>query len=270
MSRSIITLTTDFGLGSPYVAQMKGVILSINPAATVVDVTHAVPPQDVRQGALVLGDVTPRFPAGSIHIAVIDPGVGTERQIIGAEIAGHFYVAPDNGLLARLAADDPGRRQVALTNREYHLPEISATFHGRDIMAPVAAHLSLGTCLDDLGPPVQTLVPLPWPEVAADGNQISGSILTKDVFGNLITNIDASHVARLGRLDALTVHCGGRTIRGLVRTYGQRPAGSLVALFGSSGRLEIAVVNGNAATHLDAKTGDSVAVTLGAVGKPPE
>ena len=140
----IITLTTDFGTGSPYVAAMKGVILSINPAATIVDISHAVPAQDIARGALVLEDTTPWFPADTIHVAVVDPGVGTERAILYARIGPQQYIAPDNGLLSRLMARTPPSLVLRLTEREYWLPEVSHTFHGRDIMAPVAARLSLG------------------------------------------------------------------------------------------------------------------------------
>jgi S-adenosylmethionine hydrolase len=262
MSRSIITLTTDFGTDSPYVAQMKGVILSINSAAIVVDVTHAIGPQDIRQGAIVLEDVAPRFPTGSIHICVVDPGVGTERRIVCAEIDGRYYIAPDNGLLSRMAAGDPAARQVAITNPAYHMANVSPTFHGRDIMAPAAAHLSLGTSLDELGQTIDELVSFSWPEVTFDGRQIRGSILAVDCFGNLITDIDVCHAAQLGSLDSVLVLCSGQTISGVVRTYGQRPAGSLIALFGSSGKLEIALVNGSAAVQLSAEIGDVVKIVL--------
>ena len=260
MSRSIITLTTDFGAGSPYVAQIKGVILTIHPQAVLVDITHAVAPQDIRQGALVLEDVTPRFPDGSIHVAVIDPGVGTDRRILAAEIGGRYYLAPDNGLLGRLAFQDPAARVVALAKREYWLPAVSPTFHGRDIMAPVAAHLSLGAALEDLGHPCDGLQQLRWPEVTIVGNRIQGEIIAIDSFGNLISNISHDVLAAVGVTDSAMVHCGGRTISGLAATYGQCPSGTLVALIGSSSRLEIAVVNGSAAVELRAELGDVVTV----------
>ena len=140
----IITLTTDFGNGSPYVATMKGVILSINPAATIIDISHAVPAQDVARGALVLEDTTSWFPDDTIHVAVVDPGVGTSRAILYARIGRQQYVAPDNGVLGRLMARTPPLLVLQLTEREHWLPEVSNTFHGRDIMAPAAARLSLG------------------------------------------------------------------------------------------------------------------------------
>jgi len=260
MSRSLITLTTDFGVGSPYVAQIKGVILAIQPAAVLVDVTHAIAPQDIRQAALVLEDVTPRFPAGSIHVAVVDPGVGTERRILAAEIGGRYYIAPDNGLLSRVANAVPAARIVALTRSEYWLSSVSATFHGRDIMAPVAAHLSLGLELEALGPPCDRMTQLTWPRGAVEKRRVGGEIIAVDSFGNLVTNISVDVLAAVGLMDSASVQCGGRTVSGLAATYGLRPPGTLIALIGSSGRLELAVVNGSAAVELRAEIGDPVTV----------
>lgn len=261
MSRTMITLTTDFGGGSPYVAQIKGVILSIQPQAVLIDMTHAVSPQNVRQAALVLEDVTPRFPEGSIHVAVVDPGVGTDRRLLAAEIGGRYYIAPDNGLLGRLVGSVPAARVVALTQRGYWLPGVSATFHGRDIMAPVAAHLSLGAALEDVGDPCDRLTQLDWPQVKGDKNRLQGEILAIDSFGNLITNISQDLLAA-GAADSAAVQCGGRTISGLADTYGRHTPGTLIALVGSSNRLEIAVVNGSAAVALRAEVGDAVSVAL--------
>lgn len=258
MSRSLITLTTDFGAGSPYVAQLKGVILSLQPQAVLVDVTHAISPQNVRQAALVLEDVTCRFPISSIHVAVVDPGVGTDRRLLAAEIGGRYYIAPDNGLLGRLLAAAPAARVVALTRPAFWLPSVSATFHGRDIMAPVAAHLSLGTALDELGEPCADPTQLDWPRVTRDKHRLAGEVQAIDAFGNLITNISHELLADVG--PAAVVQCGGRTISGLTDTYGRQPPGSLIALLDSGNRLEIAVVNGSAAVELRAEVGDAVSV----------
>src|SRR5437762_1245299 len=162
--RSIITLTTDFGVSSPYVAQMKGVILSICRDVELVDISHAVGPQNIREGAVVLADATPRFPAGTVHVAVVDPGVGTARRIVYAEIGEQRYVAPDNGLLSRLARSERPRRMVALENADYWLPQMSQTFHGRDIMAPAAAHVAGGVDPRNLGPVRDSMLMLDWPE----------------------------------------------------------------------------------------------------------
>lgn len=258
MSRSLISLTTDFGAGSPYVAQLKGVILTIQPQAVLVDLTHAILPQNVRQAALVLEDVSGCFPPGSIHVAVVDPGVGTDRRLLAAEIAGRYYLAPDNGLLGRLIASAPTARVVALTQRAFWLPSVSATFHGRDIMAPVAAQLSLGTALEDLGEPCDNPIQLAWPAATSDKNRVQGEVQAIDSFGNLITNISRELLIEAG--EAAVIQCGGRTISGMTDTYGRCSPGSLIALVDSSNRLEIAVVNGSAAVELRAEVGDVVSV----------
>jgi S-adenosylmethionine hydrolase len=245
----IITLTTDFGASSPYVAAMKGVILSIAPSVTLVDVSHEVPPQDVRAGAILLAEVIPWFPAGTIHLAVVDPGVGTARRLVALAAGRQRFVGPDNGLFSRVAALARPEQIVSLENPRYRLEPTSATFHGRDILAPAAAHLARGLDLAELGPPLDALVTLAWPEPRVAGERIAGQIEWVDKFGNLITNLRAAHLetAAPGRW---RIECGGAEIGGLVRTYGDRPAGELVALIGSGGRLEVAVVQGSAAQRL--------------------
>jgi S-adenosylmethionine hydrolase len=262
MTNSIITLTTDFGTGSPYVAQMKGVILSINPKVTLVDITHAVPPQDVRQGALALADTTTRFPDGSIHVCVVDPGVGTDREIVCAEIDRRYYVAPDNGVLSYLTRTKAPTRVVALSARRYWLSTPSSTFHGRDIMAPVAAHLSLGTAPVNFGRLAGGLVELDWPAAIVEKGCIKGAVIARDSFGNLITNLERGDFAEMASRETAEVRCGGRQIPGIIDTYAQQSPGAVVALFGSSGRLEIAVVNGSAAEQLPVEIGDAVLVKV--------
>jgi S-adenosylmethionine hydrolase len=257
---SVITLTTDFGTGSPYVAAMKGVILSINPWVTVVDVTHDVRAQDVRQGALVLDSVTGRFPPESVHVAVIDPGVGTDRAIIYAKIGHRHFVVPDNGLLSRVARRIPPSKLVRLSNPQHWLPSVSPTFHGRDIMAPVAARLCSGLDPDELGPPLDKLVMLDWPEAKTSPGRIDGEILDVDSFGNLITNIEAEMLATVPDPRHVRVQLGEHEVEGVVSTYGDRPQGALTALVGSSGRLELAVVGGSAAKALGVGVSHPVAV----------
>jgi len=257
---SLITLTTDFGTGSPYVAAMKGVVLSIAPAATLVDLTHDVRPQDVRHGAIVLDDVARRFPPGTIHVAVVDPGVGTDRKIVAARIDGRLYVAPDNGLLSRLARRTPPSELRALTEPRYWLDPVSATFHGRDVMAPVAAHLSRGLDVEKLGPPLDCLVLLDWPEPVVAAGRIEGEILDVDSFGNLTTNIDAGLLADVPDRRQVRIQCAGREIEGIRSTYGHGPEGAPIALVGSTGRLELAIVGGSAAATLGARVGDPVIV----------
>ncbi len=256
----LITLTTDFGIGSPYVAEMKGVILSISPAARIVDIAHNIGPQNVRQAAIIMAEATTWFPSGTIHVAVIDPGVGTERRIIYIQIGDQQYIAPDNGVLSRLTSKTRPSQIIALANSEHWLPSVSSTFHGRDIMAPVAAQLSLGMEPDRLGPTCTEIMELDWPPPQSDPNSIRGEVTWIDGFGNLITNIPTAALPVLTDRSSATVEIGSRTISGIARTYGERPAGELVAIVGSSGFIEIAVVNSSAATTLRAGVGAPVRI----------
>ena len=258
--RPIITLTTDFGLGSPYVAQMKGVILSIFRDVDLLNITHAIGPQNVREGAIVLADVTPRFPAGTIHVAVVDPGVGTARRIVYVEAGEQRYLVPDNGLLSFLTQHQPPRRMIALEDPQFWLLQPSNTFHGRDIFAPVAAHLARGLDPAQLGSVTEAIVMLAWPKPQVTSSRVAGEVLCVDSFGNLITNIPSAAIGRLGAADTLVVECGGQTIHGVVATYGAALPGELVALIDSQNRLEVAIVNGNAAQALRVQPGAPVVV----------
>lgn len=257
----IITLTTDFGEGSRYVAAMKGVILSINPAARLVDVSHCVPPQDVAAGALVLAETAGWFPDGAIHVAVIDPGVGSDRGIVYAEIGGGRFVAPDNGLLSRLAELASPRKIVAVENPEHWRQKVSRTFHGRDIMAPVAARLSLGLDPDRLGGPRDRLVTLPTRRANRVGQRIEGEVVEVDSFGNLVTNITADMLDGVPTDESVTVRCDEHETVGIFQTYADQPEMTLVALVGSGGRLELAIVGDSAAMMLGVRVGAPVVVT---------
>lgn len=257
----IITLTTDFGTGSPYVAAMKGVILAINPAAVLVDLSHAIPHQDIRQGALALAQAVPWFPPGTIHVAVVDPGVGTSRKIICMTAGEHLFVAPDNGLLSRLALVKRPFTIISVTERKFWLPEVSSTFHGRDIMAPVAAHLSLGVDPAELGPSQQDWQQLEWTEARVSANKIEGAVESIDSFGNLITNISADALARVPRGEQVAIVCDEHETRGIFNAYGEQPEMTFIALVGSSGRLELAIVGDSAAIMLGVRAGAPVTVT---------
>jgi S-adenosylmethionine hydrolase len=259
--RNIITLTTDFGAGSPYVAQMKGVILSICREVELVDISHAIGAQNIREGAIVLADVAPRFPEGTIHVAVVDPGVGTSRRVVYAEIGTQRYIAPDNGLLSRVAEGNEPRLIVEIENAKYWLPEPSHTFHGRDVMAPAAAHLAGGLDPMKLGSGREAMVTLEWPQPSVSSSGVAGEVLYIDTFGNLITNITLTEIGAIGEPGLVVVDCGGTQIRGMVATYGAAMSGETVALFDSQGRLEIAVVGGNAARELHGAVGERVTVT---------
>lgn len=255
---AIITLTTDFGTGSAYVAAVKGVILSINPEAAVVDISHKIPPHDIRRAAMLLDDASGCYPPDTIHLAVVDPGVGSERNIVYARIGGQQYVAPDNGLLSRLAERIPPSKIIRLSEPEYWRHPVSATFQGRDIMAPVAARLSLGLDPDLLGQPLDQLHALDWPRVSSAPARIDGIVIDIDAFGNLITNIEAESFAGRPTDRRVCIVCNIYEMWGIYRTYSDQPSGSLIALIDSSGRLEVALVGGNAARRLGIELGTPV------------
>lgn len=257
---SIITLTTDFGTGSPYVAAMKGVILSINPDATLVDITHDIRPQDIRHGAVVLADVTGLYPDDTVHVAVVDPGVGTDRPIVFTRIGKQNYVVPDNGLLGELLERMPADQVVRIENRQYWREPVSNTFHGRDIMAPVAAHLSLGVSPEKLGPPAETTSKLELPKPRVRPGRIDGVVLEVDSFGNLITNITADMLVGYPTDERVCIVCGIYETYGILSAYAQQHPDMFVALVASSGRLELAIVEGNAAERLGLQAGTPVTV----------
>ncbi len=262
-SPRIITLTTDFGTSDAYVGTMKGVILGINPNVRVVDLTHAVPPQDIHEAAFTIRFAYRYFPKGTIHTVVVDPGVGSDRQAIVCEIDGAFFVCPDNGVLGYLLQDidgGPERRMnvVAIQNPVYHLLEVSNTFHGRDIFAPVAAHLSRGVPLADIGPPVENLVQLPIPMSEISGNTITGQIVKIDRFGNAITNISESALAGKGL--SYEINIRGTRLARLNRSYAESAIGEPLAIIGSFGLLEIAINGGSAEKQLGLKRGDTAVI----------
>lgn len=259
----LITLTTDFGTSSPYVAQVKAELYARVPGVEIVDITHAIRPQAISEGAVVLDDTTRRFPAGTLHIAVIDPGVGTERSLLYAEIAGQRYLAPDNGLLTLLVQRSPATCLRKLTDPRYWAAEVSPTFHGRDILAPVAAHLVRGLAPEALGPAVATLQVLAIGRPQALGDGVAGQVIFADSFGNLITNLGRGDLEQLGPPEKLVVSCKSAQVHGIRRTYADGAAGTLLALFDSQGRLELAVVNGRAQQSLAATVGEAVVVKGG-------
>lgn len=256
----IIALLTDFGHRDAYVGIMKGVILGINPGARLVDLSHEVPPQDILCGAVVLQSAWRYFPAGTVHLAVVDPGVGSARRGLAAAVAGHFLVGPDNGIFSLILAASPPETVVSLENPRYFLPEVSATFHGRDIFAPVAAYLSLGVPLTELGPVITDPVNLDMPAPHFTAAVVSGQILTWDNFGNLITNIPYQELLAWLQGQSAQVWVGEHPIPHWVKTYSEAPPGALLALGGSHGYLEIAVREGRAAAILGAEPGTPVRI----------
>jgi hypothetical protein len=263
----IITLLTDFGTESTYPAQMKGVILGRCPQASIVDLSHGVPRHDVRTAAFMLASAAPAFPPGTIHAAVVDPQVGSPRRILAAEAGGYVYLAPDNGLLTLVATGgflhggSKATRIVAVENRDLFRQDVSSTFHGRDIFAPVAAALAGGVNFTDLGPAIDSIARFDLPLPERQGDRIVGQVLTVDSFGNLVTNVPA---AMLAGSDPTTVQVRlmGAVIRGLSRSYSDVPAGALLAYIGSAGLLELAVNRQSAAARLGAGATTPVSVVL--------
>lgn len=259
----IVTLTTDFGTSGSYVAEMKGAGLQIEPDVRYVDVTHEVPPQDVRYAAFLIRQTLPRFPPRTAHVVVVDPGVGTARRILCFQVRNQFLIGPDNGVLSwavRTAGDEPVQCR-AVTNRAWFRPQVTCTFHGRDIMVPVAVRLAAGHRYEEVGPVCEQWVELPWPEPTGLDREVYGEVVFRDPFGNLITNIDRCRLPGNGRQKGYAVRVGNASAR-WVRTYGDASPGDLVALIGSSDLVEIAVVQGSAADRLQAGPGTPVTVTV--------
>jgi S-adenosyl-L-methionine hydrolase (adenosine-forming) len=259
VAAGILTLTTDFGADGTYVAAIKGVVLSRAPGTQIIDVSHSIAPQNIAEGSFVLAEVAEYFPQGTVHLAVVDPGVGTDRRLIVVRVRDHWFVVPDNGLISGILRRDSHHSGIWEIRYVDPLPSgISWTFHGRDLLAPAAAHLLLGGDPLDLGPALDKVVRLEEIEPKPDGDALlGGEVIFVDRFGNLITNLLGASLDPAAPAD-WSVELLGRSIDGLNSTYAERPPGTLVALIGSSGRLEVAVVNGNAAESLQAGPGTSV------------
>jgi S-adenosylmethionine hydrolase len=255
---AVITLTTDFGQDDGYVGTMKGVILSIAPEVRIVDISHDISPQNIRQAAYVLSTAAPYFAPATVHVVVVDPGVGSARRPIAVSTDSARYVAPDNGVLS-YALSELGAQAVQLDRPHYWLPVVSHTFHGRDIFSPVGAHLASGVTLDEVGTAITDAetFPLPRPQRLADGT-VQGAVLHADRFGNLITDIPMSWLAD-GQ--GWSFEIAEQRIAGLGVTYAAVARGTLVALAGSEGMLEIAVREGSAAEVLGAGAGTEVVAT---------
>ena len=263
---SIITLLTDFGLQDEYVGVVKGVVLSINPTVCLIDLTHTIEHQNIVQAAQVLGAAYTYFPKGTIHMGIVDPGVGSSRRIVAGQCQGHGFIAPDNGMLPAVWGDHRPDELYYVENRNLFLSTISASFHGRDIFAPVAAHLSLGLEWAQLGPPAEfdrlEKRPITKGEII-DQNTIMGEITAIDHFGNLISNISADQLYQMaGKTSGadVLVQIGKQKINGISSYYQQSETGQLVALIGSRSRLEIALNQGSAAHSLNVTMGAQILV----------
>ncbi len=257
----LITLLTDFGTQDTFVGVLKGVIKSLAPEVEIVDLTHHVPPQDIGAGAFLLKTAYRFFPPGTIHLAVVDPGVGGTRRPVAAHIGDFTYVCPDNGLLSHVLSENTLHQAVTLDNACYHLPQVSRTFHGRDIFAPAAAHLADGVSLDSLGTPADTLETFPVSQPLVFGDTVICHVIYSDVFGNVFLDLTEDRANAWG-VSRFAIPVSGQVIPGPFNSYSDVPEGTPLALFGSSGHLEIAARNGNAREQLGLTIGDTVTVRL--------
>jgi S-adenosylmethionine hydrolase len=260
----IVTVTTDFGLRDPYVAEMKAVILSICPEAVIVDVTHEVAKFDVRTGAYMLASAAPYFPKGTIHVAVVDPGVGSARRGLIVETKQGFFVGPDNGVLV-LAAENQGIVSVReIVNPKLMLPHVSSTFHGRDVFAPAAAHLANGVSPADFGAEVRDIVKPEFAKVRSSKGTLEGEVLHVDGFGNIVTNVNEGALADIKLGKSVNVQIHDRIVEAkLGKTYAEAQLKKPLVLVGSQGYVEIAMNPGNAAKEFKAKPGDKVVFGYG-------
>lgn len=261
--RPIIALLSDFGTRDHYAGTMKGVVLGICPDATLVDITHDVPPHDVLAGALQLAASYRYFPAGTVFLAVVDPGVGSGRRGLAVEAGDYRFVAPDNGVLTAALEDVPPKRVVELTERRYARPTVSRTFEGRDRFAPAAAWLARGIQLSALGRPLSDYQRLDIPHAVAEGDRLSGTVLLVDAFGNLVTNLERRTVESFGKAGPVQILVAGQPVPRLVSTYNDIGAGEVCALFGSSDHLELAAHADSAASRLGVARGAPVEIRRG-------
>jgi len=260
-SPGVVTLITDFGLRGEYVGAMKGAILKVNPRCQVVDITHRIGPQDVLEASFVLKNTYPFYPPGTVHTVVIDPGVGTRRRPIVLKKDGHLFVGPDNGVFTLILSAGGPTEGYELARGEFFLSPLSDTFHGRDIFAPVAGHLSLGMDPKVFGPRLRDFVRIEWPRPKVKGKKLLGRVLWDDAFGNLITNISREEYGRFIGDRPLQITGKGWRIDRVHRTYGEGQPGKPLALFGSAGLLEISVNRGCAKMALGLKRGDPLTIT---------
>ncbi len=262
MRDPIVTLLTDFGIKDHYVASMKGVILRINPHCKMVDITHEIPPQDIFEGAFVLANAYSYFPEGTVHLAVVDPEVGGKREPILIVTDRYFFVGPDNGIFSLALQKEKVKGAYTLSEKRFHLPEVSQTFHGRDIFAPVAGHLTLGISPEALGKEIDSWKRLSFPSPIFQDRSLKGKVVHIDSFGNLITNIDRDRFYQFTKNRPFLVQAGKMEIRDLKSGYYEAKKGEAIALFGSTGLLEISVREGSAQKIFKIKKGDEVRIQL--------
>ncbi|MCK4985354.1 MAG: SAM-dependent chlorinase/fluorinase [Desulfobacterales bacterium] len=265
---SVITILSDFGTDDEYVGVMKGVMLSVCPSVSIVDITHQIDPQDIPQAAYLLTSYYHFFPERTVHIVVVDPGVGSQRNILAVNHREHFFIAPDNGVLTLLLNAEKSDTIIGVVNSDYFLEPLSSTFHGRDIFAAVGAHVSCGTKLDEFGARINYKDIVRLEDLncrISESGELIGKIISIDRFGNLIANIDSISLnafCQTGPLKRPQIRIGCFVISGLSNTYTDAAPAAPLALIGSRSYLEIAVNGGNAKENLKAQKGDQIRVTL--------
>jgi S-adenosyl-L-methionine hydrolase (adenosine-forming) len=261
-AKTTITLTSDFGTKDPYVAEMKGVILSINPNSTIIDVTHEIEKFNIKAGAFTLASAAPYFPKNTIHVAVVDPGVGTERLPIMIQTTQGFFVGPDNGVLILAAQNQNIQHIYQLSNPRFMQPQISGTFHGRDIFAPAAAYLERGTKPSLFGPEIQEISRPDFAVVTQDFDSVSGEVLEIDGFGNIVSNIGQKMLIHIGITNSVKIELSNHQLNlDFCNSYGDAEPQKLLALIGSHGFLEIAQNQGSAKDMLKVKIGDKIKIS---------
>ena len=262
MARPTVALLTDFGTRDHYAGTLKGVVLSVCPDATLVDIGHDIPAHDVLAGALELAACYRYFPKDTVFLVVVDPGVGSSRRGIAADVGDFRFVAPDNGVLSAVFRESPPKKVVELTERKYSRPTVSRTFEGRDRFAPAAGFLAKGIPLISLGRSIQDFHTIDLPRPSLAGMELKGEVVRIDRFGNLITNIDRKTFEQFTSGGSIAVSVGGRDIPRIVATYADAPAGELCALFGSTDHLEVAINSGDAAATLKLARGAAANVRI--------
>jgi S-adenosylmethionine hydrolase len=255
---SIVTLTSDFGTSDGYVASMKGVLLSLSPDSRLIDISHDVPPHEILPTALIIEATVPYFPPGTVHLVVVDPGVGSARRALAVAARGHYFVGPDNGVFTPFLAEDESADVVIIEEERFRLKPYSSTFHGRDLFAPAAAHIARGADYRALGPSFDGAVKFPWPRPELSDDKLVGTVLHVDHFGNCITSIRESDLP--GGWETYYVNGGEVEFGPLRRHYAEVVSGAPLALVNSMGRIELAIAQGNAAVALGIGTGDRVVV----------
>jgi S-adenosylmethionine hydrolase len=264
----LVTIASDFGLRDEYAGVMKGVILSISPSVSIIDITHQIDPQDVVQAAYLIPSFYRFFPQGTVHLIVVDPGVGGERDILAVSHQGHVFIAPDNGVLTLLMDREKSDSIVRINNADYFLNPVSATFHGRDIFAPIGAHIINGLALKDLGTEIECADIIHLENLKcrlSETGDLLGRIISIDRFGNLTTNIDSEALTAFCHPESknrLQIHISAHKILGLSNSYSNAPHGAPLAVMGSRNYLEIAVNCGSAEKYFKAQKGDCVQVTI--------